>query len=103
MVAFPIQDALAAKALAEINRIARDPGCINHSDHAVYDRMRLRDVTYDDIHYCLMTCSAIDDIRRGQLGDLVYRVIGTCTEGKPLKVAVAITNDDELMVVTVIR
>jgi len=103
MVEFSLQDAFAARALPTINRIARDPDCVWHSSHAMHDRMGLRDVTFDDIRYCLMTGSAVDDIRRGQMGDLVYRVVGTCTEGKPLRVAVVITDDDELMVVTVIR
>lgn len=100
---FSLQDAFVAKALPAINQIANDADSVRYSSHAMHERMELRDVTYSDIRYCLMTGWGIDDIRMGQMGDLVYRVVGTCTEGKPLKVAVVITRDDELMVITVIR
>lgn len=100
---FSIKWAWAEKILPDINRIARDAARIRYTKHARQDRMLLRDVNPSDVHYCLMTGRHIDNIRSGGGGDVIYRVVGTCTEGKPLKVAVAITDGDELLVVTVIR
>ncbi len=100
---FPVKQAWATEILLQIRTMAGREGTVHLTKHAREDRMKLRNVSPSDIRHCLMTGHDIDDIRTGDGGDIIYRVVGACIGGKPLRVPVVITDEGKLRVVTVIR